>query len=139
MSIATTSDFGIAPARPLVTPLILAAGCVALADWLFFDREIGLSLALFLGVLGVVAVARNRVVATRKTEIIMTVVFVAGLVAAIEDVHFLSVVVSTLATALFVVVLTARETSSWQRQLLEAVMVPLRGPFQLAGDLFGAL
>jgi hypothetical protein len=34
MSIATTSDFEIAPARPLVTPLIVAAGCVALADCL---------------------------------------------------------------------------------------------------------
>jgi hypothetical protein len=139
MSIATTSDFEIAPARPLAKPLILAAGCVVLADWLFFDREIGLSLALFLGVLGGVAVARNHVYATRKTEIIMTVVFVAGLVAVVEDVGVLSVVASTLATALFVIVLTARETSSWQRRLFEAVMVPLRGPFQLAGDLFGAL
>ena len=69
----------------------------------------------------------------------MTAVFVAGLVAAIEDVDFLSAVVSTLATALFVIVLTAPETSSWQRRLFEAVMVPLRGPFQLAGDLSGAL
>jgi hypothetical protein len=40
MSIATASDFEIAPARPLVAPLLLAAGCVALADWLFYGWEI---------------------------------------------------------------------------------------------------
>ena len=69
----------------------------------------------------------------------MTVVFVAGLLALVEDVDVLSAVLATLATALFVIVMTARETSSWQRQLFEAATVPFRGPFQLAGDLFGAL
>jgi len=139
MSIATTTDFEIAAARPLATPLVLAAGCVALADWLFYGWQIGISLALFLGVLGVVAAARHRVVVARKPRIIMTAAFIAGLVAAIEDINFLSVVVSTLATALFVIILTARETLSWQWRLFEAAMIPLRGPFQLAGDLFGAL
>jgi hypothetical protein len=48
MSIATASDFEMAPARPLVTPLLLALACVALADWLFYGWPIGISLALFL-------------------------------------------------------------------------------------------
>jgi Domain of unknown function (DUF4173) len=139
MSIATTSDFEIAPARPLVTPLVFAAGCVAIADWLFYGWDIGISLALFLGVFGVVAIASNRVVAPHKTQIAMTAIFVAGLVAAIEDVDFLSVVVSTLATVLFVIVVTDRETSSWQRRLFEALTIPFRGPLQLARELFDAL
>jgi hypothetical protein len=141
MSIAAASDFEIAPApaRPLVTPLILAAACVALADWLFYGWQIGVSLALFLGVLGVVAVAGNGVRATRKTQIVMTSVFVAGLLALIEHVNILSVIIGALATALFVIVITARETSSWQWQLFEAATTPVFGPFQLAGDLFGAL
>src|SRR5882757_4213774 len=131
MSIATASDLETAPARPLLMPLLSATACVALADWLFYDWEIGISLALFLGVLGVVAIASNGVVAPRKTQIAMTAVFVAGLVAAIEDVDFLSVVVSTLATALFAIVVTDRETSSWQRRLFEALTIPFRGPLQL--------
>jgi hypothetical protein len=139
MSIATASDFEFAPPRPLVTPLLLAAACVALADWLFYGWDVGISLPLFLGILGVVAVAANGVAAPRQTQLIMTAVFVAGLMAAIEDVDFLSVVVSTLATAMFAIVLTARETSSWQRRLFEVTTVPFRGPFRLAGDLFGAL
>jgi len=141
MSIATASDFELAPApaRPLLIPLLLAAAGVALADWLFYDWDLGISLALFLGLLGIAGVAGNRVQARHKTTIAMTVVFVAGLAAVIEDVNFLSVIVSTLATALFVNIVTAREATSWRRTLFEAVTVPLRGPFRLAVDLFGAL
>ena len=112
MSIATTSDFVIAPARPLVTPLVLTAGCVALADWLFYDWEIGISLALFLGVLGVVAIASNSVRGTRNIRIFMAAVFIAGLLALIEEINGLTVIVGTLATAMFVNVLTAREAVS---------------------------
>jgi hypothetical protein len=141
MSIATASDFEIAPApaRPLVKPLVLAAGCVALADWLFYGWQIGISLALFMAALGTAGVAGNRVHATRRIRIVMTCVFVAGLLALIEHVNALSVTVAALATALFVIVVTAREASSWPWQVLEAATIPLRGPFQLAGDLFGAL
>lgn len=136
MSIATASDVEIAPApaRPLVKPLLLAAGCVALADWLFYGWQIGISLALFLAVLGIAGVTGNRVHAPRNIRIVMTTVFVACLLAPIEDVNALSVTVATLATALFVIVLTAREASSWPWRLLEAATIPFRGPFQLAGD-----
>ena len=141
MSIATASDFEIAPApaRPLVKPLVLAAGCVALADWLFYGWDVGISFALFLAVLGIAGVAGNRVHATRNIRIVMSCVFVAGLLALIEHVNALSVTVAALATALFVIVVTARETSSWPWRLLEAVTIPFRGPFQLAGDVFRAL
>jgi hypothetical protein len=143
MSIATASDFEIAPtpapARPIVRPLLLAAACAALADWLFYGWEIGISLALFLGLLGVVAVPSNDVRATRRTQIIMTAISIAGLLPLVEDVNILSVIVSALATAMFVIIMTARETLSWQRQLFEAATIPFRGPFQLAGDLFATL
>jgi hypothetical protein len=141
MSIAAASDFEMAPApaRPIVRPLLTAAACVALADWLFYGWPIGISLALFLAVLGIVAVVGNDVPATRRTQMMMTAAFVAGLLALVEDVSFLSVIVGTLTTAIFVIVMTARETSSWQRNLFEAATAPVRGPFQLARDVFGAL
>jgi hypothetical protein len=137
MSIAAASDLEIAPAptRPLLMPLMLAIACVALADWLLYGWEIGISLALFLGVLGVVAVASNRVRATRHTLIVMTVVFVPGLLALVEDVNLLSVLVGTLATALFVMVVTAQQGANWWQYLLEVLATPLRGPFHLAADL----
>jgi hypothetical protein len=139
MSIATASDFEIAPTRPLLRPLISAAACVALADWLFYGWQVGISLALFFGVLGVTAVASNRARATRNSQIAMSALFIAGLLPPIEDVDILSVIVSALATALFVIVVTAEETSSWQRYLFEAATTPFLGPFRLGGDVFGAL
>jgi len=55
-------------------PLLSATACVALADWLFYDWQIGISLALFLGVLGAVAVTGNRVYATRTVQIVMAAI-----------------------------------------------------------------
>src|SRR3982751_287571 len=131
MSIATASDVAITLARPLRMPLLSAIACVALADWLFYGWQIGVSLALFFAVVGMVAVAGNRVVAARRRRIVMAAIFIAGLLALIEDVNMLSAIVSALATATFVIVIAAPETSSWWQNLFEAAIAPLRGPFQL--------
>ncbi|QWG12254.1 DUF4173 domain-containing protein [Bradyrhizobium sediminis] len=139
MSIATAPVLEIAPARPLRLPFVAAASCIALADWLFYGWPIGISLALFLVVLGGVAVAGNGVQAARGIQIVMTAVFVAGLLPLIEGVNALSATLAALATALFVILITAREPSSWQRNLFEAATIPFRGPFQLAVDLFRSL
>jgi hypothetical protein len=150
MSIATASDLQRTHSNQLALPLAAAAGCVALADWLFLGYpidvwnwpvnpeswQIGISLPLFLAALGGVAVACNGVRATRKVRILIAAVFVAGLLAVAEDVDILSFMVGTLATAMFVIVMSAGETSSWQRLLLEAATVPFRGPFGLFGALW---
>ena len=139
MSIATASHLETASSRPLLIPLAGAAACAALADWLFYGWQVGVSLVLFLCVLRSVAMACNGVRAALTTQIVMTAVFGAGMLALIEDVNILSVMLSALATALSVIAITARQTASWQMQLFEAAITPLRGPFQLAGDMFGAL
>jgi hypothetical protein len=139
MSIAATSDLENAPSRLLLTPLISAIACVALADWLLFGWQVGISLALFLGVLGVVAVACNGIHAPRHVQIVMSTVFVAGLAALIEDVNMLSTTIGMLATAMFIIVMTTSERSSWYRDLFEAATVPFRGPFQFFGDMIRAL
>ena len=83
MSIATASDFEIAPTRPLLRPLISATACVALADWLFYGWQIGISLALFFGVLGAIGVASNRGRATRTIQIVIADVAGKGVPAAL--------------------------------------------------------
>ena len=138
MSIAA-SALEIAADRPLLIPLFSAAMLVVLADWLFYGWQVGISLALFFGVLGVVAVAGNRARATRRLQLIMAAIFLSGLLTLIEHVNTLSVIMGAQATALFVTVTTARQGSSWQRYLFEAVTVPIRSPFRLAGDVFSAL
>jgi hypothetical protein len=135
MSIATTADLEITPPHPLLKPLACAAACVALADWLFYGWRIGISLALFLGALGIVAVVSNRACAPRNIRIAMGVVFAAVLIALLEDVSFLSTILGVLGTGLFIVVVTTREPASWRRNLLEVLAAPFRGPFHLAADL----
>jgi hypothetical protein len=135
MSIATAADLEIAPGRLLLMPLISAAGCVALADWLFYGWEIGISLPLFFLMLGLVAVARNRAYAPRRMQIAMSVVFAAVLTALLEDVSILSALLGALGTGAFVMVITAQEPARWQRYLFEVVTAPFGGPFQFAADL----
>lgn len=133
MSTASTADLEIAPVRPLLKPLV-ATACVALAAWLFYGWTMGVSLPLFLGVLGVAAITVNRVHAVRHIPIFVAVIFVAGLLALIEDVSCLSVIVGTLATAMFANILTAPDARSWQRHMFESATIFFRGPFQLFGD-----
>jgi len=138
MSIAAASELDSTPSNPLTLPLAAAATCAALADWLFFGWPIGISLALFYGVTGIIAVAVNHIHATRLVQLIMAPVFIAGLSALIEDVNLLSVLAATLATAAFVIVLTTRDIASWPRVLFEAATVPLRGPFRFIADMIRA-
>jgi Domain of unknown function (DUF4173) len=139
MSIAATSDLDSVPRRLLLTPLTSAIACVALADWLFFGLQVGISLPLFFGVLGLVAVACNGIRAARHVQLVMGTVFVASLAALIEDVDSLSVTIGLLTTAMFVIVMTTSERSCWYRDLFEAATVPFRGPFQFVGDIIRAL
>ena len=60
-----------------------------------------------LGVLGAVTVASHRVHATRKTQIVIGTVFLAGLLALVENVNWLSSIWAGLATAAFAIVMTA--------------------------------
>jgi hypothetical protein len=138
MSIAATSELDSTPSSPLMLPLAAATACAALADWLFFGWQIGISLALFYGVIGVVAVVVNRVHATRFVQLIMALVFIAGLLALVEDANLLSIPAGTLATAAFVIVVTNREIASWPRVLFEVATVPLRGPFRFIADMIRA-
>ena len=71
MSIATAFDFETATVHRLARPAILAAGCAALADWLFYGWDVGVSLALFLAVVGIAAIFSNRVRMQERTRIIL--------------------------------------------------------------------
>ncbi len=90
MSIAAATELETAPSKPLLLPFIAAIGCAALADWLLYDWWVGISLALFYGVIGIVAVAVNGVRARRRVQLIMTAIFIAGLIALVEQVNTLS-------------------------------------------------
>jgi hypothetical protein len=136
MTIATDADIELPRPHPLAMPLAGAAICVALADWLFYNNDaVGISFALFLAMLGIVAVTVNRSRATPPVQTGVSIIFVAALAGLIEDVDTLSTVLALLATTLFVMVMTTGDLASWKRLPLEVITVPFRGPFRLVVDL----
>jgi hypothetical protein len=139
MSIATSFDLKTTSAHWWARPLVLATGCTALADWLFYGWDVGVSLALFLGVVGIVAIFGNRVRIQGTTRIALAAVLIASLLPLIEQVDLLSVTVSMLAATMSIIAMTSRQPAPWRRRLFEAITIPFRGPFRFAADMIGAL
>jgi hypothetical protein len=135
MSISTSADLDTPAAQPQFTRLVCVAVCVALSDWLFHGWRVGVSLAIFLGVLGIIAVASSRIYAPRNVQIAMGIVFAAVLAALVEDVSTLSVILGVFGTLFFIIVVTAPEPASWRRHLLDVVLAPFRGYFQMIVDM----
>jgi uncharacterized protein DUF4153 len=126
------------PWRWLGLRLALATAMAGLADWLFYDHAIGISLALFLGALGMVAIAVNPVRAGHRARVVACILFGAALLALIEDVSILSVAFDGFATLLFVLIMIAGENARWAQYVYWASTLPFAGPFWLTSDILRA-
>lgn len=116
--------------------LFFAAAAAALADWLFFDRfGLGLSYALFLIAIGLLAIVANPVRANMGLRIATATAFILALLAVVEDASWLSLLVATGATLLFAQVMIFGGGSVWPLQLRRASNLPFVGPFWLIGDV----
>lgn len=125
-----------APMQWLARRFVLTAAAAALADWLFFDRfGLGVSLAIFLGASGLLAIVANPVRANIRLRIVAAAAFVLALLAVVENVSWLSFLVATGATLLFAQVMTSGGISVWPLQLRRALRLPFVGPFWLFGDV----
>ena len=67
----------------------VALALAALADWLFYDQYVGISLVIFAIVLAACSLATNQSTLERR-RLLAGLIFVAGLVPAIEDLNALS-------------------------------------------------
>ena len=126
------------PPGSLALQLTGAAALVALADFLFYDRAIGLSLALFLLALAAASACLNRVRAGSTRRMSAFLLLGAGLLPILEDVGPLSILIALTATAIFARMLSEARALSWQEHLPAALRLPLSGPFKLLGDLVRA-
>jgi Domain of unknown function (DUF4173) len=121
--------------RWLCMRLGLGVAMAAIADWLFYDRVIGLSLALFVAALGLAAIAANPVRASRRARLIAFALFGAALLALIEDISILSVALGVVATLLFALAVVSGGDAPWTLYFLRAIRLPFAGPFWLVGDV----
>nr|WP_047581383.1 DUF4173 domain-containing protein [Methylobacterium sp. ZNC0032] len=126
------------PLGSLALQLTGAAALVALADFLFYDRAVGLSLALFLLALAAASACLNRVRAGSIRRMGAFLLLGAGLLPILEDVGPLSILIALTATAVFARMLSEARALSWQEHLRAALGLPLSGPFNLLGDLVRA-
>src|SRR5258708_382816 len=93
-----------APRLPLLLDsiprkLILALAVTGFADWLFYDQKIGISLALFLLVLGGLTLLTNPVHAGVRQWLPAAAVFLLGLASVVEEFNALSATLAVLAVA----------------------------------------
>lgn len=119
----------------MVHRLALVLAGAALADWLFFNSApIGLSLPLFFLGCGALVLTANPVRAGRRGRIMAAAAFALALAVLVEDVSWLSVLVSgtLLLYAARLLVFPGRE--GWMRRLLRSWGMPFTGPVRLGRD-----
>ena len=115
--------------------LMVALAVTGFADWLFYDQKIGISVAIFLGVLAVLSLLTNPVHAGWRQWLLAAAVLAVGLVAVAEDFNVLSATLAVLAVAVAVSSLS----NPLMNELLaryEAVQdLLLVGPFRIFMDI----
>lgn len=88
------------------------AACLGMADWLFFGQSVGISFAVYVLFLALVAFCVNPVRARGSDVTIAMVVLVAGVIALVYDFNFLSFCVGVSAFLLYVHILSGVGRSS---------------------------
>jgi MFS family permease len=115
--------------------LAVAAGATALADWLFYDHTIGISLALFLLVLAGLSLLANRLRAGRREALVAVAILIAGVAPIVEALTPLSVLFGILAVAVAVSTLTTPFIGGWRDRFKAVRTLLLVGPFRLLPDI----
>ncbi len=108
--------------------------CIIVADFLFWDQTVGISLAIFLGGLAIVAWIGNPVRCRPDNGILAVTVLALGLLPLIETVNMLSILFGCFGTALFAQSLVLRQTPPWITRLRQAAALLVSGPARLRRD-----
>jgi hypothetical protein len=119
----------------LPVKLALILGFAALADWLFWSQRIGLSFVLFAVALFASAWLGNQAAFGRRRAVVATVVLLAGLVPALEELDTLSFFLAVAALVVGVAILTDPDFSRLTDGLRAFRDLFLIGPFRLVGDV----
>ncbi|MBV8746348.1 MAG: DUF4173 domain-containing protein [Xanthobacteraceae bacterium] len=121
-------------------PLLSAAAVVtALADWLFYRHQPGISVAIFLTALCATVLVTNPVRASRTEFAVAIAVLAAALVPAIEDFGLLSLVFAVAGASIFALLATGWPARPAVQRLTDVGWMIVSGPFRLGADLCSAI
>jgi hypothetical protein len=132
-----TTDISSAEGNALLFKLAIAAGLAALADWLFYGEDLGLSVAIFALALMCGALVANPILHDRRRIGTAGTILVAGLIPTIEDLGVISFMLLVLTLATSVAILTRPDISAAQSRLSALRDLLLTGPYRLVRDVVG--
>ena len=133
------SDFA-APAadsradHQLPLKLLMAIGLAALADALFYDQRLGLSVAIFAAAVVMVSLAANHALIARHRMMTASAIFIAGLLPSVEDLNLLSFLFLMLGSTTTIAVLTDPQLKGLRAWLSDLRQLLVTGPLRLLPD-----
>ncbi|MBJ6127438.1 DUF4173 domain-containing protein [Microvirga splendida] len=119
------------------TKLALAFTITAFGDWLFYDHDVGVSLAMFLVVLAGGACLMSPV-RKRRTLLAAATLLTFALLPLLEDTGTISILFGILGTALAAIVMTGGASRGWNTLAASTQRLLLTGAFQIIPDFVEA-
>ncbi len=114
--------------------LLMAIGLAALADALFYDQRLGLSVAIFAAAVVMVSLAANHALIARHRMMTASAIFIAGLLPSVEDLNLLSFLFLMLGSATTIAVLTDPQLKGLRAWLSDLRQLLVTGPLRLLPD-----
>jgi Domain of unknown function (DUF4173) len=131
---------GIRPAQESLLPvkLAIAFGLAALADWLFYDQRIGISVVIFALALACGSLLANFFRLDRKRILLAALLLVAGFAPAVEEVNAVSLALICLASGVGFLRVTDPDLDGLGGHGAALCDLFLVGPFRLSRDAASA-
>jgi hypothetical protein len=124
--------------NPLPSRFAITLGLAALADWLFYNERIGISLALFAVVLMGCSLLANRAASSGRRVVLAIVIVIAGIIPAVEELNPLSLALLVLALGVAVSIGTNPGLYGLADRTRALRELFLFGPFRLIRDVAGS-
>jgi hypothetical protein len=115
--------------------LIVALAVTGFADWLFYDQKIGISVAVFLLVLGGLSLLTNPVHAGLRQWLLAAVIALTGIASVVEEFNVLSATLAVLAVAVAISSLTNPLMNGLRARYAAIQELLLVGPFRIFMDI----
>ncbi|HZO48041.1 MAG TPA: DUF4173 domain-containing protein [Xanthobacteraceae bacterium] len=107
----------------------------AFADWLFFRQYVGVSLALFIGALGVAVLVANGAGASGRERILYAGILVGATLPGFEDINVMSVLIAAFGIGCFALGMTGAFKGGLVERFMTVGWFLASGPLQLVRDL----
>jgi Domain of unknown function (DUF4173) len=135
-SLAVSQPFSITRSLPL--KLFVIAAMIALADWLFFGRAIGISVAIFTVALAALVPIANPVQSGRRELAIATGILLAALLPLLEAPGVISIGFAIVGLCYFALTAATRVSDSLRGKCIATFTLLGAAPFQILADLLRA-